>query len=127
MPRKPRLGVTREAESGRNLGFVNNRTGEQITRAQFVKKIEQGAYDDYYVRKVNGVETPATNPDKNENANLGWGPLRRLEPLYGDLALMLAGLSKIIGGLEPDPELRVGPARFFQANGHVRRYPRCAV
>ena len=38
MPRKPRLGVTREAESGRNLGFVDNRTGEQMTRAQFVKK-----------------------------------------------------------------------------------------
>ena len=38
--------------------FHDNYTGEDMTRKQFVKKIEQGYYPNYHIRKINGVETP---------------------------------------------------------------------
>ncbi|HEN5655601.1 TPA: DUF3892 domain-containing protein, partial [Legionella pneumophila] len=47
-------------------------TGETMTRAQFVKKIEGGQYNGvYHVRTINGVKTPVSNPDKDSNNNLG--------------------------------------------------------
>jgi hypothetical protein len=65
-----RIIVTRESDSGRNTNFHDNRTGEDMTRVQFVKKIEQGVYDNYHVRNVNGVKTPVSNPDASEGNNL---------------------------------------------------------
>jgi len=48
------------------------KTGESMTRAQFVSKIENGEYnDDYHVRIINGIKTPVSNPDKDSNNNLG--------------------------------------------------------
>ena len=41
-----------------------------MTRAGFVKKIEQGNYPNYHVRKINGVKTPVSNPDGTSNNNL---------------------------------------------------------
>jgi hypothetical protein len=41
-----------------------------MTRAEFVKKIEQGLYPNYHVRKIDGVKTPASNPDNSEANNL---------------------------------------------------------
>ncbi len=70
MARK-RVRVTRQAESGRNLGFVDSRTGTQMSRTQFVKAIEQGKYPNYHVRKINGIKTPASNPDETPDNNLG--------------------------------------------------------
>lgn len=65
-----RVRVTRESESGRNQAFHDNRTGEDMTRARFVRKIEQGSYQNYHVRKINGIKTPVSNPDGKEGNNL---------------------------------------------------------
>jgi len=69
MARK-RISVTKESKTGRNQGFKDNYSGEQMTRPQFVKKIESGNYDNYHVRKVNGLKTPVSNPDNTTNNNL---------------------------------------------------------
>ena len=71
MAKRPRVVVTKENETGRNLKFHDNRTGNDMTRAQFAKKIEQGEYPNYHVRKVHGVKTPVSNPDDTEDNNLG--------------------------------------------------------
>lgn len=71
MPRKPRITVTQETESGRNTNFRDNSTGKNMTRLQFVRKIEKGDYADYHIRRINDVETPASNPNKSEKDNLG--------------------------------------------------------
>lgn len=65
-----RVTVTSESESGRNLMFHDNRTGKNMSRTQFVKAIEQDYYNDYHVRKINGVKTPVSNPDGRERNNL---------------------------------------------------------
>lgn len=62
--------VREEDDSGRNQSFHDNKTGKNMTRASFVREIEQGNYDDYHVRKINGVKTPVSNPDKKEGNNL---------------------------------------------------------
>lgn len=69
MARK-RVTVTQESESGRNERFHDNRTGADMTRAQFVRQIEQGNYANYHVRKSNDVKTPVSNPDDSEGNNL---------------------------------------------------------
>ena len=65
MARK-RITVTQESPTGRGLKFHDNRTGADMTRAQFVKQIEAGKYPNYHVRKLSGVKTPASNPDDRE-------------------------------------------------------------
>ncbi len=65
-----RIKVTQESDSGRNQKFHDNRTGADMSRAQFVKKIEDGGYDNYHVRKINNVKTPVSNPDGKEGNNL---------------------------------------------------------
>ena len=70
MTRK-RITVTRESDTGRNQKFRDNYTGKDMTRAQFVKNIEQGNYPNYHVRNVNGVKTPVSNPDDSSGNNLG--------------------------------------------------------
>ena len=62
-----RVEVTNESETGRNTRFHDNRTGADMTRAQFVREIERGHYDRYHVREINGVKTPVSNPDKSTN------------------------------------------------------------
>tara|TARA_R110002072_G_scaffold211424_1_gene368953 strand:+ start:6875 stop:7087 length:213 start_codon:yes stop_codon:yes gene_type:complete len=69
MARK-RITVTQENDSGRNLDFHDNYSGADMTRAQFVSKIEQGEYPNYHVREINGVKTPVSNPDDKKNNNL---------------------------------------------------------
>lgn len=69
MPYK-RVEVTQTSESGRNQRFHDNRTGANMTRAQFVQQIELGNYHNYHVRNVNGTKTPASNPDGREESNL---------------------------------------------------------
>ena len=65
-----RVKVTKENNSGRNLKFHDNYSGEDMTRAQFVKKIETNEYEDYHVRNINNVKTPVSNPDSTKNNNL---------------------------------------------------------
>ncbi len=69
MPRK-RVSVTRESDSGRNLEFHDNYSGADMTRAQFVRKIEHGEYPNYHVREINSIKTPVSNPDDTESNNL---------------------------------------------------------
>lgn len=66
-----RVTVTRESDSGRNQQFRDNRTGQQMSRPEFVRQIQQGNYDNYHVRNINSVPTPVSNPDNSENNNLG--------------------------------------------------------
>jgi len=66
-----RITVTNETDSGRNQRFRDNYTDDEMSRAEFVRRIEQGQYDNYHVREVNGVKTPVSNPDQSENNNLG--------------------------------------------------------
>lgn len=68
---KKRISVTKENKNGRNLKFKDNVTGEEYTRAEFVNAIQNGKYPDYYVRKMNGIPTPVSKPDKNKDNNLG--------------------------------------------------------
>lgn len=63
--------VTSESDSGRNQKFHDKKSGENMTRAQFVKEIKQGNFKDYHIRKINGIDTPASNPDGKEGNNLG--------------------------------------------------------
>ena len=63
--------VTDESESGRNQRCYDPTAHRSMTRAEFVQAIEAGKYVDYHVRSVNGVKTPASNPDRSENNNLG--------------------------------------------------------
>lgn len=63
--------VTSESESGRNLKFHDLKTGKNMNRPEFVKQIEAGKFPDYYVRKMHGLKTPISMPDKSESNNLG--------------------------------------------------------
>lgn len=71
MARRPRVTVTSESETGRNQRFRDNATGHSMSRREFVRAIESGKYEDYHVRKINGVKTPASNPDGSDRNNLG--------------------------------------------------------
>jgi hypothetical protein len=66
-----RIVVTDESDSGRNRRFHDNVTGEDMSRAEFVRRIESGGYANYHVRRVNEVKTPVSNPDGSEHNNLG--------------------------------------------------------
>lgn len=63
--------VTNESDSGRNLKFYDTKSHKSMNRPEFVKQIEQGKFPDYYVRKMNGLKTPISKPDKSESNNLG--------------------------------------------------------
>lgn len=70
MMARKRVSVTYETSTGRNKKFHDNYTNQDMSRSQFVGQIKRGNYDNYHVRKVNGIETPVSNPDKSTNNNL---------------------------------------------------------
>lgn len=70
MTARKNIIVTKESETGRNLQFYDSAKKKNMTRAEFVKKIEQGEYEGYHVRKIKDIKTPASNPDKSEKNNL---------------------------------------------------------
>lgn len=70
MPKKRNVKVIKENDTGRNKKFKDSDTGRYMDRAQFVKAIENGTYSNYHVRNVNGVKTPASNPDGTKKNNL---------------------------------------------------------
>ena len=72
MARK-RVSVTAESKSGLNQKFHDNYTNKDMTRAQFVREIEDGKYSQYHVRNVNSKKVPASNPDSSKNNNLDDG------------------------------------------------------
>jgi len=67
----PRVSVILESNTGRNKKFIDNKTGEKMTRALFAKKIDGGEYPGYYTRIQHGLITPASKPDGSEGNNLG--------------------------------------------------------
>lgn len=71
MVKKSRVTVTSESDTGRNKKFQDTKTGVEMSRAKFVKEIEAGNYENYHVRKINGVKTPASDPNGNTGDNLG--------------------------------------------------------
>lgn len=68
--KRKKVEVTKESDTGRNTNFIDTTTGATMTRAGFVKEIEKGNYEDYHVRKINGVKTPVSNPDGKKDNNL---------------------------------------------------------
>lgn len=66
-----RVSVTHESPTGRNTNFHDNFTGADMTRAQFIRQINNGNYENYHVRNINGVATPVSNPDASSRNNLG--------------------------------------------------------
>lgn len=70
MARK-RITATNETTTGRNTHFRDNYTGKNMTRKQLVNNIKKGNYSGYHIRKIHGIETPVSNPDKSKNNNLG--------------------------------------------------------
>lgn len=66
-----RVRVVAEADSGRNERFYDPDRHRYMSRAEFVRAIEDGRYGNYHVRVINGVKTPVSNPDKTESDNLG--------------------------------------------------------
>lgn len=69
MARK-RVSVIKESGSGRNQQFHDNFKDKNMSRAQFVREIKGGEYDNYHIRKINGIDTPVSNPDSSKNNNL---------------------------------------------------------
>lgn len=67
---KKRISVIKESKTGRNQQFKDNKTGEKMSRAKLVQKIEADKYQNYHVREINGVKTPVSNPDASKNNNL---------------------------------------------------------
>lgn len=68
---RQRVTVTHESNSGRNQKFHDNYSGADMTRSQFVREINNGNYQNYHVRNINGIATPVSNPDSTRNNNLG--------------------------------------------------------
>ena len=66
-----RVTVTQESDTGRNERFRDTQNGRTMTRAGFVRRIEGGEYPNYHIRTIDGVKTPASNPDGSERNNLG--------------------------------------------------------
>ena len=66
-----RITVTKETNTGRNVGFHDNYTGRDMNRLQFVREIDKGNYSHYHIRNINGVLTLVSNPDGSINNNLG--------------------------------------------------------
>ena len=69
--KKPRVTVTAESETRRNVMFHDNVTGRNMNDKQFVRSIERGWYDNYHVREINGKKTPVSNPNGKTSDNLG--------------------------------------------------------
>ncbi|CAK8714496.1 DUF3892 domain-containing protein [Candidatus Electrothrix aarhusensis] len=65
-----RIKVTVETGTGRNIGFYDNYKKTDMTDKQFVRGIENGEYPNYHIRIIDGIKTPASNPDSTKNNNL---------------------------------------------------------
>jgi hypothetical protein len=70
MTKAKNIKVTKETQTGRNVKFYDPKANVEMTRAQFVNEIKRGDYSGYHVRKINGLNTPVSNPDHSEGNNL---------------------------------------------------------
>lgn len=67
--KKPRLEVVAENETGLNRKFLDTETGKVLTRGQVADNIKN--YPVYHVMKRDGKRIIRSNPNRNENDNLG--------------------------------------------------------
>ena len=65
------IKVIKKSSTGRNLKFQDKKTGKIMPLQTFVKTIEDGKYLGYHIRKIKGIKTPVSNPDRKEGNNLG--------------------------------------------------------
>ena len=70
MTKKPRITVTSESGTGRNLCF-DAPIGENVSRQRMAQEIRAGQHDGYHVRVINGLATPVSNPNRSSKDNLG--------------------------------------------------------
>ena len=70
MSKKKSVETIKKTTTGRNIKFLDKNNGQEMTRLQFVKKIENDQYRGYHIRKINRLKTPVSNPDKKTNNNL---------------------------------------------------------
>ena len=68
-PTRAPIKVTKESPSGRNEQF-QTAGGRDLSRTVLVREIKQGHHPNHHVRVVNGVETPASNPDESQKNSL---------------------------------------------------------
>ncbi|NQZ28794.1 MAG: hypothetical protein HRT98_00180 [Mycoplasmatales bacterium] len=66
---KLNIKVTSHSNTGRNTHF--NVNGNSYTRAQTANIIKRTPNSGYHVRKINGLNTPVSNPDRTRKNNLG--------------------------------------------------------
>ena len=62
-----------ENESGRNKIFQDTRNNHIMTDKDFISRIKNTNsvyHEHYYVRKVNGIETPVSKPNNTKRDNL---------------------------------------------------------
>jgi len=71
MAARKRITVVKVTDTGRNERFRDTRTGWEMSRAEFVRRIKAGEYGDYHIRRINKIDTPVSNPDKKNRNNLG--------------------------------------------------------
>lgn len=64
-----RIKGRRESESGANTHYQLN-SGEVITRAEGVRRVQQGKMPGYHTVKINDVKYLRDNPDKNIKDNI---------------------------------------------------------
>lgn len=48
--------------------FLDTRTGMEMSRGEFIQKIQQGEYPGYYVIAKNGGVIPSSSPDGDQNS-----------------------------------------------------------
>ena len=63
--------VTQESATCRNEQFLDVKTGQTMTRTEFVAAIQAGKYPDYRIAHMAGLATPVSKPDKVKENNLG--------------------------------------------------------
>lgn len=63
--------VVEQSKVGRNEMFLNTKTGDFISREDFVGLIDSGNYPKYRVAMIRGLETPISKGDKVLANNLG--------------------------------------------------------
>lgn len=62
--------VLSENESGRNEIFFDSFKQITISREEFVTKIKSGEYPNYFIKVINGIETPFSKPDSHKINNI---------------------------------------------------------
>lgn len=63
--------VIKENDDGRNVKFFDRDNNREMTRNEFVRKIEAGQYPGYHVKHCENGNFPASNPDSKSRNNLG--------------------------------------------------------